>query len=179
MVYDTSSASDVATTKAEASSNGWGASVSGEFAKTESSAASASSIYFDYWRKKVYNPDPSNIVEFGLPLSADFKAELRAAYANNQMDGFYQKWGNFVVFGLTRGKLRSTSQAHRHIVWFDSALRGTPAVGWCASGPCQLTAPRECQLTRSLAHVFCPVPALTSGPFLHKDLHALPVRFKV
>lgn len=103
MVYDSSSASDVATAKGEASYSGWGVGVSAEFSKTESSSSSASSIYFDYWRKKIYNPDPSNIKEFGVPLSDDFKSELLTAYADNKMDDFYKKWGNFFVFGFTRG----------------------------------------------------------------------------
>lgn len=104
MVYDTSSASDVATAKAEAAFSGWGVSVSGEFSRTESAASSGTSIYFDYWRKKIYNPDASNVKEFGIPLSEDFKSELAKAYTSDKLDEFFQKWGNFVVFGYTRGE---------------------------------------------------------------------------
>lgn len=65
MVYSAKSAADTMTAKAEASFSGWGVGVSAEFSKTESSASQSAGIYFDYYSKKVYNPDPSNLKEFG------------------------------------------------------------------------------------------------------------------
>jgi hypothetical protein len=68
MVYSASSAADTMTAKAEASFSGWGVSVSAEFSKTESSSSQNSGIYFDYYSKKVFNPDPSNLKEYGASL---------------------------------------------------------------------------------------------------------------
>lgn len=65
MVYSASSAADTMTAKAEASFSGYGVGVSAEFSKTESSSSQNSGIYFDYYSKKVFNPDPSNLKEYG------------------------------------------------------------------------------------------------------------------
>lgn len=65
MVYSAASASDTMSVKAEASFSGWGCDVSAEFSKTESTSSQSSGIYFDYYTKKIFNPDPSNLKEFG------------------------------------------------------------------------------------------------------------------
>lgn len=68
MVYSAASAADTMTAKAEASFSGYSVGVSAEFSKTESSSSQSSGIYFDYFAKKVFNPDPSNLKEFGMSV---------------------------------------------------------------------------------------------------------------
>lgn len=53
--------------------------------------------------KKVWSPDPSNLMEFGVPLGTALKKELADALRNRSLEQFYAKWGNFFILGFTRG----------------------------------------------------------------------------
>jgi hypothetical protein len=101
----------------------------------------------------------------GMPLSSEFKVDLRAAVLNNRLDDFYAKWGNHVVFGFTRGGSARI-------------LKGPESELWPAAAQL-VSCARSVHYTSTTAHDACRIACAcsvqgwsgTDAPPLQNDYH--------